>query len=576
MNQKFEDFVAQRTTRFAPELVRTQFVTFVNRKNKLFLVPISEVWGFIAAWHSNRSSAEDGLARPVPDYYAYLERPFRSATKNVVRESGGAFALQTISSLAESQTAGLFDAIDTLVRAHCEVENATGSIALDRSSVDSFLEAATAASEIRPEAFNSRARRATSPYRPVVAEIEAFTFANSNGKRFWIPVVEIESFIDSWHSLRALAEEPLAATDRPDLYRYSEPPFRKAAGIVVSESGRDIEMRTITPLLGSQTPGLFEIVDLYIRWNIGDYVVRGSISLSHESVAAFIRARSSGSQHVVMDIESGPASTQQDGQDAALEADGDRLSTWDSALRAALATDGTSFGQVWRAGLDHGTNFEAIRDSVAPSQPIPYFKKLLGIADYILSANPRTIVGNERAASTQIQRFANRHSGIIPETHMARLLSLSESALTLALENEASRQGTRNAGLSDAIPGIYVYALPHYLSHPVSPSADDTDSDRTLMKVGVSERDTIRRFRQQQRSTELPEDPQLLRIYVGSSSNYVDLEGRMHTLLRAADHRQARGQATGTEWFLTSLKFLDAIATSMGLSIHETDDPREI
>ena len=39
----------------------------------------------------------------------------------------------------------------------------------------------------------------------------------------------------------------------------------------------------------------------------------------------------------------------------------------------------------------------------------------------------------------------------------------------------------------------------------------------------------------------------------------------MHRLLRAADHRQNSGRASGTEWFLTSLKFLDAIATDMGL-----------
>lgn len=46
----------------------------------------------------------------------------------------------------------------------------------------------------------------------------------------------------------------------------------------------------------------------------------------------------------------------------------------------------------------------------------------------------------------------------------------------------------------------------------------------------------------------------------------------MHNLLRAADHRQARGDVTGTEWFLTSLKFLDAMAQSLGLRVISTGD----
>jgi hypothetical protein len=56
--------------------------------------------------------------------------------------------------------------------------------------------------------------------------------------------------------------------------------------------------------------------------------------------------------------------------------------------------------------------------------------------------------------------------------------------------------------------GIYVYALPHYLRYPFDPS-----TGRTLMKVGKSDNDVILRFRNQTRTTALPEEPILLRIY---------------------------------------------------------------
>jgi hypothetical protein len=119
--------------------------------------------------------------------------------------------------------------------------------------------------------------------------------------------------------------------------------------------------------------------------------------------------------------------------------------------------------------------------------------------------------------------------------------------------------------LREAVTGIYVYTLPHYYNQPLQPSEDDVLADRTLMKVGKSDSDVIRRFRQQERNTALPEDPLLLRIYT-SVEGKGDVERRFHLLLSAADHRRNKSRAAGSEWFLTSLKFLDALATDMGLA----------
>jgi hypothetical protein len=113
-------------------------------------------------------------------------------------------------------------------------------------------------------------------------------------------------------------------------------------------------------------------------------------------------------------------------------------------------------------------------------------------------------------------------------------------------------------------PGIYVYSLMHYLRFPY-----DQGTGRTLMKVGRSDRDVIKRFREQIRTTALPEEPVLLRIYESSSetTELAAMEKRFHSLLEAADHDRSAARTGGTEWFLTSLKFLDEIGSTLDLKV---------
>jgi len=113
-------------------------------------------------------------------------------------------------------------------------------------------------------------------------------------------------------------------------------------------------------------------------------------------------------------------------------------------------------------------------------------------------------------------------------------------------------------------PGIYVYSLMHYLRFPY-----DQGTGRTLMKVGRSDRDVIKRFREQIRTTALPEEPVLLRIYESSSetTELAAMEKRFHSLLEAADHDRSAARTGGTEWFLTSLKFLDEIGSTLNLKV---------
>lgn len=111
--------------------------------------------------------------------------------------------------------------------------------------------------------------------------------------------------------------------------------------------------------------------------------------------------------------------------------------------------------------------------------------------------------------------------------------------------------------------GIYVYALPHYLRHPF-----DAPTGRTLLKVGMSERDIIQRFREQTRTTALPEEPVLLRIYSAPPNECSTLEKQFHSMMEAADHNRSVSRSAGREWFVTSTKFLDQFARALGLPIH--------
>jgi hypothetical protein len=134
---------------------------------------------------------------------------------------------------------------------------------------------------------------------------------------------------------------------------------------------------------------------------------------------------------------------------------------------------------------------------------------------------------------------------------------LEERAANLvarAEEDQEAKEATEVAE-AEAVPGIYVYTLPHYWRYPY-----DEDSGRTLLKVGRSDRSVIQRFRDQTRTTALPEDPVLLRIYVTVGEEAVRWERQFHDLLTAADHDRSTARTGGTEWFLTSLKFLDALA----------------
>jgi hypothetical protein len=242
-------------------------------------------------------------------------------------------------------------------------------------------------------------------------------------------------------------------------------------------------------------------------------------------------------------------------------------------VRDALQIDETRMGDVYRA-LALGKSSTEIAAELGTQTP-NFVNKYKRFARAIETGDLPSAPTMIRECGTAMRGFLNRHyARLSPSTIKvleSRIVTLSTARIDpIAEENEDLRiqQRTQSAE-RQAVAGIYVYTLPHYRKHPVEAAIDESLAHRTLMKVGMSDSDVIRRFRHQERNTSLPEDPELLRIYTGTT-DMLPLEQRMHRLLRAADHRQNSGRASGTEWFLTSLKFLDAIATDMGLTTNVT------
>lgn len=156
-----------------------------------------------------------------------------------------------------------------------------------------------------------------------------------------------------------------------------------------------------------------------------------------------------------------------------------------------------------------------------------------------------------------------------------RLDSAATSTVAQAVEERAAAQAeAAHAGLLQGY-GVYAFTYPHYLRHPTQPSdSTDRQPDRTLIKVGSSARDMRERIDQIANQTAAPEPRRVLRLYrpAEATSDVHGIERTFHRLLDAAGHGGPRRgsvdrQFGGTEWFETSVEFLDAIAVALGLRI---------
>ena len=130
--------------------------------------------------------------------------------------------------------------------------------------------------------------------------------------------------------------------------------------------------------------------------------------------------------------------------------------------------------------------------------------------------------------------------------------------------------------------GVYVFTYPHYMRHPTHQSAESEKMpDRTLLKVGFSDNDILKRVNDETRSAGVPEHRRVLRAYLADRAEVrsaKEIEQQIHALLDSAGHAGPKRGSTeyqmgGNEWFYTSVEFLDAIAKALSLEIVEIDAP---
>lgn len=247
-----------------------------------------------------------------------------------------------------------------------------------------------------------------------------------------------------------------------------------------------------------------------------------------------------------------------------------------SEIKEALLKDPTRLGDVYRGRLKDKSP-EEIAGELGVSTSGFVWNNTRHIR-VIESGDYPSGVTMIRQCLSVVRGFLERHAETLsfPAQSLLRdrirdLDALSGDVSKAVFEDEKVKEKAKVSEAEHQI-GIYVYTLPHYYRYPIEPAESEDTSDKTFMKIGMSDSDVMKRFRSQQRDTVLPEDPWLLRIY-SCESDTRSTETEIHEMLRAADHRQVRGKSTGKEWFCTSLTFLDHIARILKLEVkHRIED----
>ncbi len=230
-------------------------------------------------------------------------------------------------------------------------------------------------------------------------------------------------------------------------------------------------------------------------------------------------------------------------------------------LVALVAADTSRLGEVYR-GLQRGQIAAGL--GVGSSNFVWNYNRNAGaLVDGDQWTAPTVALGTARKFRSML-----RSAGLSPatrrylEANLAELKRRANDETPRVVEVQRAQEQTEQAEARNET-GIYVYALPHYLRYPFEP-----DSGRTLMKVGPSDSDLIQRFRNQTRTTALPKEPILLRIYrTDQTVANATVESDFHRLLEAADHTRSVARTDGREWFVTSTRFLDEVARVMRLPV---------
>ena len=237
-------------------------------------------------------------------------------------------------------------------------------------------------------------------------------------------------------------------------------------------------------------------------------------------------------------------------------------------IDAALDSDERKIGAMWRAQkIDDDTSRIAKEMGWTTVSAVYSYRTYINVLRGT-SAAPRSPV-MALQCSRQIASFIRRHSKLSAAAKEL-LESRRQDCDTSSDEYEEPTSSSSEDELPEDQAGVYVYTLPHYINHPVTEKPDASSTPRTFLKVGKSDVDIEQRIKQQA-TTALPEKPLKLRLYQNDDKP-IDLEHKIHGMLNASDHNPNQEKGAGKEWFLTNLKFLDAIATILGSSIRRYNE----
>ena len=236
-------------------------------------------------------------------------------------------------------------------------------------------------------------------------------------------------------------------------------------------------------------------------------------------------------------------------------------------VEAVLELDQTALGDIYRRSL-LGETPKEIQEAHGAGHPNfvhAYLRAIKAILHGNFTSSPSEAVRSSRRLRRLLSE--NSFTDVVRQALGVRLKILEKRALDPRARGKLERRGARPVDIVDIVEplsgsGLYVYALPHYLRHPV-----DEVSGRTWLKVGHSTFSVRDRVLEQGRKTALPEDPILLRCYPTSPQESAEFERRVHRLLEAAGHGRNESRSGGTEFFLTTLRFLDTIAFELGLDV---------
>ncbi len=242
----------------------------------------------------------------------------------------------------------------------------------------------------------------------------------------------------------------------------------------------------------------------------------------------------------------------------------------ETEIRSVLESNTNKMGVAYRL-LQEGkvTNAEIVAGGAAANS---------GAASNVKTI-VNTILSGECPTSPSIAAQVGRAIGGLLKTHPDLTAATYDYLTALRSELDAFSQDTEAVEREDRqieaasedlersiedLDGVYVYTFPTYFR-----TVQKIDPERILLKVGKTDRFNSIRIREQQRATNMPEDPWMLRVYRSPTISPEDLERKFHKMLDAAGHGRSNGRRAGKEWFYTNLEFLDAIAEVLSLDVHK-------